>query len=110
MVTWRSYTIERSKKLLPGHLISGELKQAHKSKIIKYYKLKFDNKIIINKSENYLVNKLDEYLVNAVKRQMLSDVPVGFLSGGLDSSLTVAIARKLYPNKNKMFYNKNGWC
>ncbi|MFK9866780.1 asparagine synthase-related protein, partial [Escherichia coli] len=35
-----------------------------------------------------------------VERQMLSDVPVGFfLSGGLDSTLLVAIAKKLYPDK-----------
>ena len=35
----------------------------------------------------------------AVQRQMLSDVPLGFfLSGGLDSSLIVAIAQKINPN------------
>jgi asparagine synthase (glutamine-hydrolysing) len=52
-------------------------------------------------SEKDLIEKVDHLLVNAVKRQLLSDVPVGFfLSGGLDSSLLVAIAKKLQPDKD----------
>ena len=44
-------------------------------------------------------------LNQAVKRQLISDVPVGFfLSGGLDSSLLVAISRKMFPNKNLKCY------
>ncbi len=38
---------------------------------------------------------LDELLNNAVQQQLVADVPVGiFLSGGLDSSIIAAIARK----------------
>ncbi len=51
-------------------------------------------------NEEQLIDELDNLLVKAVERQMLSDVPVGFfLSGGLDSTLLVAMAKKLYPDK-----------
>lgn len=50
------------------------------------------------KTESDLTDELDERLQLAVERQLLSDVPVGFfLSGGLDSSLLVALARKIRP-------------
>lgn len=50
-------------------------------------------------SEEQLIDELDTLLIKAVERQLLSDVPVGFfLSGGLDSTLLVAIAKKLRPN------------
>ena len=52
--------------------------------------------------EEVLVDELSKRLEKAVERQLLSDVPVGFfLSGGLDSSLIVAIAKKLQP-KNRL--------
>ena len=45
-------------------------------------------------------NKLEAALLKAVERQLMSDVPVGyFLSGGLDSSLIVALAKKIMPNQ-----------
>jgi asparagine synthase (glutamine-hydrolysing) len=51
-----------------------------------------------HKPEKEWIDILDEKLNEVVKRQLLSDVPVGFfLSGGLDSSLLAAITRKLYP-------------
>jgi asparagine synthase (glutamine-hydrolysing) len=64
-----------------------------------YHQIKF-NGIYSKPNEALLIEQLDQYLSKAVQRQMLSDVPVGFfLSGGLDSSLIVAIAKKLYPEK-----------
>jgi Asparagine synthase (glutamine-hydrolyzing) len=46
--------------------------------------------------------KLRESLEDAVKRQLMSDVPYGvLLSGGLDSSITSAIAKK-YSEKKKL--------
>jgi asparagine synthase (glutamine-hydrolysing) len=44
------------------------------------------------KSEQETIEELREVLQRAVRRQMISDVPVGaFLSGGLDSSLILAL-------------------
>lgn len=79
-------------KLLPGHYLMvdtliGTIEDNT------YYKLTFTESEQ-NKSEEDWVNDLDLILNKAVERQLMSDVPVGFfLSGGLDSSLLVAIAK-----------------
>ena len=79
-------------KLLPGHYLMVDTSNGTIENNI-YYKFKFsesDQK----KSEEDWVNELDLILNKAVERQLMSDVPVGFfLSGGLDSSLLVAIAK-----------------
>jgi asparagine synthase (glutamine-hydrolysing) len=88
------------KKLLPGHYICLNLRnEGFPVNPIKYYEIPFAGKYT-NLNEASIINELDNHLQDAVKCQMLSDVPVGFfLSGGLDSSLLVAIARKLYPKE-----------
>jgi asparagine synthase (glutamine-hydrolysing) len=51
-----------------------------------------------------LVLELEQLLSQAVKRQLLSDVPVGaFLSGGIDSSIIVALLQKQSPRRIKTF-------
>ncbi len=65
----------------------------------KVYYEKVPNGEYINLDERQLIDQLDKLLTKAVERQLLSDVPVGFfLSGGLDSTLLVAIAKKLQPD------------
>lgn len=50
---------------------------------------------ILFKSKNTAANHLNTVLENSVNAHLVSDVPVNaFLSGGLDSSLLVAMARK----------------
>lgn len=86
------------KKLLPGNFLQFKLENFQTAKSILYHKVSF-NGHYSNISEEALIDLLDQKLIAAVKRQMLSDVPVGFfLSGGLDSSLLVAIAKKLFPD------------
>lgn len=52
-----------------------------------------------NMTENEAVQGTLTHLRQAVQRQMVADVPVGaFLSGGLDSSAIVALAREQVPN------------
>ena len=87
------------KKLLPGHYIEINSQQPESIYIAKYYELPFEGKYS-DKTEEELSHELEEKLLAAVRKQMLSDSPLGFfLSGGLDSSALVAIARKLYPGK-----------
>jgi asparagine synthase (glutamine-hydrolysing) len=87
------------KKLQPGCFLQFKVDDFANIKPIVYHQIKF-NGIYSKLSEKLLIEQLDQYLTKAVQRQMLSDVPVGFfLSGGLDSSLIVAIAKKLYPEK-----------
>ena len=86
-------------KLLPGHFLHFKIDDFKNAEQVKYYKTKINGNYS-NRTEKELIDELDFKLRNAVKRQMLSDVPVGFfLSGGLDSSLIVAIAKDIYPDK-----------
>ncbi|MFT4849421.1 MAG: asparagine synthase (glutamine-hydrolyzing) [Sediminicola sp.] len=77
----------------PGHYLDsneGELKRWYSRDWMEYDAIK-DNKTDIL--------KLRKALEDAVHRQLMSDVPYGvLLSGGLDSSITSAIAKK-YANK-----------
>ena len=93
------------KKLLPGSYLKFSLHDNENSlhdneniKPCKFYKLDcLEQKS--TRSEFELINDLENHLLKAVERQLLSDVPVGFfLSGGLDSSLIVAMVRKLHPD------------
>ncbi len=57
-----------------------------------------------SRSQVELVDKFDELLTAAVKRRLRADVPVGsYLSGGVDSSMIVALATKVH-GKNVSTY------
>ncbi len=91
------------KKLLPGNCYKLKISDPFKIDCVKF----FDTASKINKvgySEREAIDILDKKIVKAVNRQLLSDVPVGFfLSGGLDSSLIVAIAKKILNKKLECF-------
>lgn len=54
-------------------------------------------------NEKYVLDKVEKLLINSIEKRMISDVPVGaFLSGGLDSSLNVALMSK-FSNNIKTF-------
>ena len=54
--------------------------------------------------EREAVDELLARLRTAVRRRLMSDVPIGFfLSGGLDSSLTTALATEVAPGRIKTF-------
>jgi asparagine synthase (glutamine-hydrolysing) len=87
------------RKLLPGHYVEIPLSRPSSNNEEQFYQLPYQGNYFTDKSETELVNELDHILRESVERQLLSDVPLGFfLSGGLDSSLLVGIARDLYPN------------
>ncbi|MGK4127447.1 asparagine synthase (glutamine-hydrolyzing) [Ligilactobacillus saerimneri] len=53
----------------------------------------------VDRPEDEYVKKVRDVLIDSVKAHMRADVPVGsFLSGGIDSSIVVAIAKDLNPN------------
>jgi asparagine synthase (glutamine-hydrolysing) len=82
------------KKLEPGHYI--KKKVGEKLTVHRYWKARFHP---VWKSEDELVKELRDVLFDSVRVHMRSDVPVGsFLSGGIDSSLIVSIARKFHPS------------
>ena len=83
-------------KLLPGHYL--EVKEGKIIKISEFYDYPAQT-YRPNKPKNYFVENTRKYLEQAVNKQLVSDVPVGaFLSGGLDSSAVVAIAKKMNPD------------
>jgi asparagine synthase (glutamine-hydrolysing) len=87
------------RRVRPGEIIEIDVK-GYNFKLSSTYPL--HEKININsfKNEEEYINKLNLLLKNAVEYQLLSDVPVGFfLSGGLDSSLLLALAKEIYPDR-----------
>ncbi|MBT5399976.1 asparagine synthase (glutamine-hydrolyzing) [bacterium] len=60
-----------------------------------------DNLII---NEDKAIDELESLLLGSVKEQLISDVPIGaFLSGGVDSSIIVALMQKISMNPVKTF-------
>ncbi len=63
---------------------------------------------IKNNSTN--IEELENALTNAVHRQLMSDVPYGvLLSGGLDSSITSALAKKFASKRIESDDTKGAW-
>lgn len=78
-------------KLPPGHLL--QLERGSPPLIRPYWDLHFEPKS--GRTEEQLIDELEERLEEALRLHLVSDVPVGaFLSGGLDSSLLVAMLAK----------------
>jgi asparagine synthase (glutamine-hydrolysing) len=90
---------QKVKKLLAGHYLTLNLKAPSDFQIHQHFQIPFTGEYS-QKTENELIAELEKRLLKAVERQLMADVPLGFfLSGGLDSSAIVAMARKLHPNK-----------
>ena len=79
------------RKLAPAHTLSFDTQTG--VKIERYWDLEYEPKI--TGSDDDLVDELEARLIDCLKLHMISDVPVGaFLSGGLDSTLLVALLMK----------------
>jgi asparagine synthase (glutamine-hydrolysing) len=78
-------------KLPPGHLLV--IERNGRPVVRRYWDLHYLPKI--TGSEEDLTDQLEEQIDKSLRLHMVSDVPVGaFLSGGLDSSLLVAMLAK----------------
>ena len=88
----------------PGHYLhssDGELKQWYSRDWMEYDAVK-DNQTSID--------ELKEALEAAIHRQLMSDVPYGvLLSGGLDSSITSAVAKKYSQKRIESGDTKDAW-
>jgi asparagine synthase (glutamine-hydrolysing) len=90
-------------KLKPGaylHFNNGQITQHT------YWRIedKFEQRQVNAQSEEYMINDLDAVLTASVNDRMMSDVPLGaFLSGGVDSSLVVALMQKQSTQHIKTF-------
>ncbi len=89
--TPRSQSIyNQIQKLKPGHSFVLKPFEKEKLTIKKYWEVYYTPDY--TKSEGYWKEALYESLSEAVKMRMISDVPLGsFLSGGVDSSIVVAL-------------------
>jgi len=88
--------IKGVRKLLPGEAVI--VKQGRTTKRWKWYVLPPFRGVEADLSRSEAIAGTATHLRTAVHRQLVADVPVGaFLSGGLDSSAVVAMAREQVP-------------
>lgn len=93
-------------KLEPGHFLILDLK-SNQMRVERYWNL-LENQGPEKENQNHGVGEyteqLEELLKRSVEGHLISDVPVGaFLSGGIDSSLIVAIMSEISPDPVKTF-------
>ncbi len=100
-ITGQQRIYEDVKILSPAHFMTCGLENAE-PRIKKYWDIDFCSSNRLSRGD--LIEKINEKLQDAVKTQLVSDVPVGaFLSGGLDSSMVVALASRAYPGTLKTY-------
>ncbi|MBO8156698.1 MAG: asparagine synthase (glutamine-hydrolyzing) [Bacillaceae bacterium] len=89
------YTMtKRIKKVEAGHYFT--VKPGNTITFTRYYHPRF--KPVLRPKEDW-IKKIQDVLYDSVKVHMRSDVPVGsFLSGGIDSTIIVAIAKEFNPH------------
>ena len=89
-------------KLKPGHSFLFKPFEKNKLKIKQYWRINFEPDY--SKNDEYWKEALYDCLNESVKMRMISDVPLGaFLSGGVDSSVVVALMSKNSKNSIKTF-------
>jgi asparagine synthase (glutamine-hydrolysing) len=89
------------KKLPPANFLT--IDSAGQLKISRYWQINYEPKW--NASDDDLVDELESHILESLRLHMVSDVPVGaFLSGGLDSTLIVAmLMEKIAPASLQTF-------
>ena len=95
-------------KLAPGSYCTFSPSKNEKPTVLKYWDSEVNFKKGVRNyfsgSQDEAVDLLDQKLTNSIKRHMVSDVPLGaFLSGGIDSSLVVALMQKISHDPIKTF-------
>jgi asparagine synthase (glutamine-hydrolysing) len=87
------------RKLAPGHTI---VFKEGRLKLERYWNLRYEPKLALREAD--VMEELDHRMRETVRYHMVSDVPVGaFLSGGMDSSLVVALMSTVREQPIKTF-------
>lgn len=97
----------RVHKLLPGHILSISGGESISSSQAPYWSLRAAAMRGLGEplaDPNEAIEALNELLLDSVRARLVSDVPLGaFLSGGVDSSLVVALMQELSSRPVKTF-------
>ena len=88
----------------PGHYMSSK-----DGELVQWYKRNWDDYEAVKENETS-ITEVRQALEDAVHRQLMSDVPYGvLLSGGLDSSVTSAIAKKYSQRRIEANDKEQAW-
>jgi asparagine synthase (glutamine-hydrolysing) len=91
------------RKLPPGHHLTLKAGRLDIERYWDYCQIEPDASLL-RRSESDLVDELESLLTEMVRDRLVSDVPLGaFLSGGIDSSIVVALMGKLTSSPVKTF-------